>query len=50
LSEVSRAVWAGAGSVVGAFGRGPARLVGLRGVGLACPSGAFAGLDSERSL
>jgi len=31
------------GSVVGAFGRGPARLMGLRGLGLACPSGAFAG-------
>jgi len=30
-----------AGAVGGAFGRGPARLAGLRGVGLAYPSGAF---------
>jgi len=38
-----RGVLVGSGSGVGAFGRGPARLLGLRHVGLACPSGAFAG-------
>jgi len=39
-----------AGAEGGASGRGPARLVGLRGAGLACPSGAFARAGLRRSV